>query len=267
MIKHRTMRMVYRTLWLVAALIGGPVAANGPIGEHVNDLAGHLDRYENEVNWLIEQVGGIVDRYEAEGQEAAQPELVVDHWEAVDFHAAIETNYVPLYASIWQGLFGVRVAVEEAQPVATVRAELTSLEQTLWQSLGAVKMAAQIQAQGGTATISDADALSPSATIEAIKHSLDRVVAKHAERLSGEAKAIVFDAYLTRFEGLEGDLIEVDADLVEALELDFNVTLPQALDGGASVDDVREIVLAMQAKLETARGMLAAVAEQRSSVF
>ena len=221
MIKHCTMRMVYSTLWLVAALIGGPVAANGPIGEHVNDLAGHLDRYENEVNWLIEQVGGIVDRYEAEGQEAAQPELVVDHWEAVDFHAAIETNYVPLYASIWQGLFGVRVAVEEAQPVATVRAELTSLEQTLWQSLGAVKMRNRTQA---ARTIWSTRSHPAQPRVQA----LSTVWSPARERLSGEAKAIVFDAYLTRFEGLEGDLIEVDADLVEALELDFNVTLPGA---------------------------------------
>jgi len=108
------------TLALVALLAAGPAAANGPIGDHVEDLQAHLEEYSNEVQWLIEQVDGIVDTYEADGAEAAEPAAVVDHWEAVKVHAAIEVNYVPVYASIWQGLFGVREAIEKEKPVAEV---------------------------------------------------------------------------------------------------------------------------------------------------
>ena len=255
-------------LLLCSLVLLAPVAgANGPVGDHVEDLAGHVEEYTGEVRWLIEQVDGIVDRYEAAGAEAAAPEAVVDHWEAVKFHAAIEVNYIPIYASIWQGLFGVRTAIEEGRDVAVVRAEQAALEQTLWQALGAVRLASQYQQQGKLTPLRGADAATPAATLDEIRTSLDRVVAKFAERLPAEAKEIVFDTYLTRFEGLEGDLIEQDADLVEDLEKDFNVTLPQALDGDATVDAVREIVAAMHAKLERARTLLAEVEARRADVF
>ena len=57
--------------------------ADGPVGEHVNDLQSHLSEYSDEVLWLIDQVESIVNRYEQGGVELAQPEMVVDHWEEV----------------------------------------------------------------------------------------------------------------------------------------------------------------------------------------
>ena len=62
------------------------------------------------------------------------------------------------------------------------------------------------------------------------------MVAKYAERLSDEATSIVHDTYLHLFEGVEGTLIEQDANLVEVLEKDFNVTLPQAISGNKTVN-------------------------------
>lgn len=248
-------------------LAAGSALGNGPIGDHVNDLQAHLGEYTEEVHWLIDQVDGIVSAYEQRGLAGAEPAAVVDHWEAVKFHAAIETNYVPIYATIWQGLFGVRQAIEQEQPIAEVRAQQAMLEQSLWQALGAVKVAAQFQQRGLVATIEGTEATTPAQTLDEIKMRLDRVVAKYAERLPEEATSIVFDTYLSRFEGVEGDLIEQDADLVEDLEVDFNVRLPQAIERGDSVDQVRAVVQSMQGKLDRARALLEEAEQNRSSVF
>lgn len=251
----------------LTAACSPPAGADGEVGKHVQELSAHLDTYSAEVVWLMEQVEGIVSAYAEGGLAAAKPEAVVEHWEAVAFHAAIETNYIPLYASIWQGLFGVRSAIEGEEPLAAVRDAQAALEQTLWQALGAVKMAARIQeseyARPGAVAVS----ISPIATLDEIKERLERVVTKYAERLAGDAIDIVQDTYLTRFEGVEGELIEQDADLVEALEVDFNVTLPKAIEDAQPVDRVREVVAAMQAKLERAKTLLRDAEASRSSVF
>ncbi|MGB1141880.1 MAG: hypothetical protein ACPG1A_13340 [Halioglobus sp.] len=252
---------------LSVSLGAGQAQASGEIGEHVNDLSSHLDQYTKDVNWLIGKVDGIVDAYEKGGLEAAQPDKVVDHWEAVDFHSAIETNYIPLYGEIWQGLFGVRMAIEKEQPVAEVRAEQATLEQALWQSLGAVKVAAQFQKRGMLPAVENTEAASPVETVDIINRNLDRVVAKYAEKLPDDALEIVQSTYLNRFEGIEGDLIALDADLVEDLEVDFNVRLQKAIKDGKSLDDVRAVVVSMQGKLDTCRALLEGAENNRSEVF
>jgi len=260
-------RRLLPLLGLFALLTAGGAAADGPIGEHVNDLQGHIDEYSDEVVWLIGQVDGIVDTYEKSGMKAAAPEAVVDHWEAVKFHSAIETHYVPLYASIWQGLFGVRTAIEKEQPIAQVRSAQHELEHSLWQALGAVKLASRYQADGLLPEVEATEASTPAETLDIIKRELDRVVAKYAEQLPEEAVDIVQTTYLTLFEGVEGTLIEQDADLVEDLEVDFNVTLPKAIQDGASVDDVRKVVVAMQDKLDRAKFLLEIAEKNRTDVF
>lgn len=267
--KHHRSKPTSRVafLGLFAALTVNLASANGPIGDHVNNLQAHLDDYAGEVVWMNEQVEEIVGAYERGGLANVEPERVVEIWEEVNFHAAIETNYVPVYASIWQGLFGVRQAIEAEQPIADVRAQQMALEQALWQGLGAVKLAAQFQARGLVANIEDTVPTSSVETLTQVGQLLDRVVAKYAERLPDEALSIVYDTYLTRFEGVEGDLIEQDAELVEDLEVDFNVTLPQALESDASVDQVRGIVDSMKSKLTRARAMLEEAEANRSSVF
>jgi DNA anti-recombination protein RmuC len=254
---------------ILAALLSGQALANGAIGEHVNNLQGHLEQYTEEVDWLITKVDGIVDTYETSGQKAAKVDAVLEHWEAVDFHAAIETNYVPVYASIWQGLFGVKQAIDNNAPIAVVREEQAKLEQALWQALGAVKLAAQYQQKGLLAQVKplESESTTPPETLEEIKHQLDRVVAKYAEQLPDAAKNIVHDTYLHRFEGVEGLLIAQDAALVEGLEKDFNVTLPQALDRKVSVDEVQQVVQAMQAKLDKAKSLLLTAEKEQKDVF
>jgi hypothetical protein len=66
---------------------------------------------------------------------------------------------------------------------------------------------------------------------------------------------------------VEGVLIEQDADLVEDLEVDFNVRLPKAIQDGKTIDEVREVILAMQAKLDQARALLKTAEQKRQQVF
>ena len=56
-------------------------------------------------------------------------------------------------------------------------------------------------------------------------------------------------------------------DLVEDLEIDFNVRLPQAIQQGATVDEVRAVVDRMQVKLDRARELLKEAEASRSDVF
>ena len=243
--------------------------ANGEIGDHVNELDKHIGQYVEEVNWLIEQMEDMVDTYAVKGAKAAKSERVMDFWEEVDFHSAIEVNFVPVYASIWQGLFAVKTAIDEEAPVKQVEHELEVLETTFWQALGAVRLAAKLQKDGLLKAVetTENEPVTPAETLADIQNRLDRVVAKHAEQLKEVAKNLVFDTYLHRFEGVEGTLIEHDADLVEDLEKDFNVTLPKALDAGASVDKVRAIVDEMNAKLDTAKSLIEEAEKRRKNVF
>ncbi|QIL88705.1 hypothetical protein GNX18_02150 [Microbulbifer sp. SH-1] len=264
--KHRGLGFAFG---LFALLTAGQVSANGAIGDHVNDLKAHISSYSEEVNWLVSKFDEVVDTYEKKGQKGTDTKVMVEYWEEVDFHSAIETNYVPVYANIWQGIFGVKQAIEAGAPVAKVREEQAKLNQALWQGLGAVKLAAQFQEKGLLAKVqtTEAEPTTMPETLDDIKHRLDRVVAKYAEKLPEAATSIVHDTYLHRFEGVEGALIEQDAALVEDLEKDFNVTLPQALDGKTSVDDVRKVVEAMQVKLDKAKSLLLEAEKKRKDVF
>ncbi len=257
-------------LLIAAALFTAPMTyANGPVGEHVNHLSDNLETYSQEVNWLSTKVEEMISRYQDGGVEAAKPDMLVEYWEEVKFHSAIETNYVPVYASIWQGLFGVKGALEEQASIDEIRKQQRFLEQSLWQALGAVKLAAQYQDKGLTEKVATTQA-NPSNSLEAldaIKSRLDRVVAKYAEKLPKEAVSIVHDTYLNLFEGVEGELISLDADLVEDLEKDFNVILPQAIQNEQSIDEVRQVVNTMKGKIDTAHSMLEKSAEERKDVF
>lgn len=255
-------------LALVATFGAGQVLANGPIGDHVNHLQENLGEYSEEVNWMIAKVDGLINTYEAKGTKAAHSEQLIEFWEEVDFHAAIETNYVPVYASIWQGLYGIKEAIDAGKPIAEVRAEQQNLEQALWQALGAVKLAATYQQRGLLEKFhTNAGPTTPTAALVEVNQRLDRVVAKYAEQLTDEATEIVHDTYLNLFEGVEGALIELDANLVEDLEKDFNVTLPKAIAAKGSVDDVRNVVLAMQGKVDRAKSLLEQAEQERKDVF
>ena len=256
-------------LLIIFSTMSSMAAANGEIGDHVNDLQAHLSQYEEEVNWFIDEVNEIVHTYEMQDSESAVTDVLIDNWESVDFHAAIETNYIQIYASIWQGIYGVKSNIDEASDISLVTQEKINLERSLWQALGAVKLAAKYQQEGvfGGQQTTGSQILSSSETLEEIKASLDRSVAKFAERLPEEATDIVLETYLQLFEGLEGDLITQNADLVEDLEKDFNVTLPQALNSDSTLSEVRSVVESMKGKLDRSKILLGEAENSRREVF
>jgi len=264
----QTKKMV-ASLILLASFSTFSVLANGEVGEHVNHLTANLKKYEEEVNWLSSKTEGIIAAYQKSGAKAAHAEALMEHWEAVDFHAAIETNYVLIYASIWQGLYGVKDSIDNQSPIENVKIEQAKLEKALWQALGAVKMAAKYQDDGLLTKVkTTVDA--PKNSIEAlavIDTNLHSVVAKYAEKLIDTSTNMVHDTYLNLFEGVEGELIALDASLVEDLEKDFNVTLPKAIKEQKSVEQVREIVLAMTQKISKAKALLEKNAKNKKAVF
>ncbi len=262
-------KSVIGTFSLIAILSSGMVSAGGEVGDHVNHLSDNLNKYSEEVSWLIKKVDGIVTRYELDGIKAANAKAVIDHWEAVDFHAAIESNYVPVYALIWQGLYGVKESIDNNSGKEAVRAEQRKLEQVLWQALGAVKLAAQFQDRGllQKVALREGGPANSLETIDEIQARLNRVVAKFAEKLNKESIDIVHDTYLSLFEGIEGDLISMNAELVEQLEKDFNVTLPLGLKGNSSVKQIQDIVNDMQKKLSIAKELLAKKESNKKEVF
>ena len=257
------------TFLLASAIFVQPALANGPIGEHVNHLQANLKTYNEDVEWMVSKVDTLVSDYEKKGAKAVNTDDLIEYWESVKFHSAIETNYVPVYASIWQGLYGIKMAIDNKKPASEVRTQQLAMNNALWQGLGAVKLAAQFQQKGLLKTVkaTATKEMTQSATIDEIKHKLDRVVAKYAERLSDEATSIVHDTYLHLFEGVEGTLIEQDANLVEVLEKDFNVTLPQAISGNKTVDQVRDVVVDMQTKLTRAQALIEKAEKARKDVF
>ena len=250
------------------SMFSSQALANGAIGDHVNNLHAHIGEYTEEVHWLESKFGSVVDAYEAK-DKSLKTDALIEYWEEVDFHSAIETQYVPIYASIWQGIYGVKVAIDEGKPVSDVRVEQEKLNHALWQALGAVKLASQYQKKGlvGKVQTTEKEPTTGPEVIDDIKTRLDRVVAKYAEQLHEVATTLVHDTYLQRFEGVEGDLIAKDATLVEDLEKDFNVTLPQAISKDTGVDAVRKVVESMQTKLDRARALLVEVEKSRKDVF
>lgn len=267
--KHQHKLPLMAAATLMVSAVFNTVWANGAIGDHVNDLKSHIDQYTEEVHWLLGKVDAMIATYSEKGAEAAHSDAIVEHWEAVDVHAAIETNFIPVYASIWQGLYGVKTAIDNQAAPAEVMAERQKLAQSLWQGLGAVRLAAQYQEKGLVAEIhtTEKEPTTPTETVDDIIQRLDKVVAKAAEQLSDAANTIVQDTYLHRFEGIEGMLIEKDAELVVDLEKDFNVTLPQAIAKSGDVDQVRTVVEAMKNKLDRAKTLLMEIEKERKDVF
>ncbi|GEA12143.1 hypothetical protein [Alteromonas sp. KUL49] len=253
---------------IAISVFTGQVSANGEIGDHVNNLHAHLKEYNEEVQWLVGKYDSVVNAYEAK-PESVDSDSLIEYWEEVDFHSAIETQYVPIYATIWQGIYGVKMAMDNGSDINLVRQEQDKLNQALWQALGAVKLASQYQKKGLVAAVQTTESEPTTApeVLEDIKQRLDRVVAKYAEQLTEVATTLVHDTYLQRFEGVEGALIALNADLVEDLEKDFNVTLPQAISQDKGVDAVRSVVESMQDKIDVAKGLLEAAEQQRRDVF
>lgn len=263
------LKKVLINFFLLTSFTAFSVLANGEIGEHVNKLSDNIKKYEEEVNWLSKKVDEIVVTYQNNDSKKVYTDALMKHWEEVDFHAAIESNYIIIYASIWQGLYAVKESIDNKEPIKNVKTEQVDLNKALWQALGAVKMAAKFQEEGVVGKLKTSE-VEPKNSIEAltiIEQKLNEVVAKYAEKLMDTATTIVHDTYLNLFEGVEGELIALDANLVESLEKDFNITLPKAIKDKKSVEQLHAIVVTMNDKLSKAKTLLVNNAKNKRDVF
>jgi len=247
--------------------------AHGEIGDDIKDLQAHLTEYEEDLMTVMANYKGLVDKYEA--GEATNTDDLLKFWEDAKIHYPIELNYIPVYAKIWQNIYGIKEGIDNKKPVEDVRASQIALEHMLWQGLGVVKLAAKVQAEknakaeaeGKTTEAMPKEDTSPVATLAVIQDKVDRVMAKCAERDYEAAMEMVHDTYLNLFEGVEGQLIELDAKLVEDLEKDFNVTLPQAIEAEVSIEEVKKVTGAMKEKLTKASDLLAESEKNKKDVF
>lgn len=260
-------RTLIPALALAVATLPGTALAHGEAGEHVQEFEEHLDDYAADVQALSQQIDRVAAKHRAGDDDADEAAGELAHqWEEVKYHAAVEQVAPPLYAPIWQALIALRGAIQEDREAAKVAELGDRLKAALHQGLGGLKLKAQSDGPGrqGSGAAEDEG---PHATLERIRSHLDKAVHEHAEGHADDAKSLIQDAYFHNFEGLEGDLIEQDADLVAELEEDFNAGLPSLINGGAPVSEVRDKVAAMKDKLERAEQLLEQAGEDRGEVF
>ena len=264
----RVQRALAGVLSLLAAVALLPAAwGTGEIGEHVKNLKPHLEQYENDVQRFVARIESLVADYAPGDPQSVDPGKLVEWWEDdLMYHAAVETHYTAGYAKIWQAISGLQQAMKQGKPIAEVREQQARLVQRLWEGLGAVKMAAVHQQRGGTTTLSAVKAPEQD-TVTVIQSKLDQILERYREGQAEQALTMVHDTYLHLFEGIEGELIEQDADLVVTLEKDFNVTLPQALETGGPAERVAAVVNDMKGRLDRAQELLEEARRNRRSVF
>lgn len=252
-----------------ASVVAGPTMASGQWGEEARNFQEHLDDYQAEVEMLIEEANAIARAHETGQPVDSRLEEYIEQWENVGVHGAIETRATVLYAGIWQGIIGLQQAAGNDTPPDEFRKLVDKLEAALWQGLGGVRLAAA-QVRAGTAPQpagSAHDDASPSEAIEAIVAQLREAVDAYEAGDTEQANELIAEAYIERFEGLEGDLIEQDAELVRSLEKDFNATLPMAMKRGAPASEVRGELDRMIGDLATAEKLLVESEKSRSEVF
>ena len=243
--------------FLLAFFITAPlVYGDGPVGDHVNDLKGHLNEYGGEVEWLTKEIRKIVDRYDNLGLSGVDSEEIIDRWETVKVHSAIESTHVPLYASVWQSLFSIKTGIDQQLPIKEVNAALGQLEVKLWQSLGAVKLAALYQDQGLLETVQTRSAVTPRAILTEINQQLDRVLAKLAERLPDQALEILQETYAYSFEAVEDEIKKKDSGLARELEIDFKIRLPEIISSDGDSREVEMLFQATKSKIDEARRLI-----------
>ena len=255
------------TLLLGASLlVPAGALAHGEAGEHVEEFQEHLDDYAADVRTLAESLDALARDYAAGEAGPERVQAFVDEWEEVHYHSAVETVATPLYPAIWQAISGLRQAVDEGAEAEVVRERTDAVAAALHQGMGGLRLTA---ARGGGPADDhgDSEPVGSAAAFQHIDELLDSAVAEYQAGHADDALELVRSAYFDYFEGLEGGLIEVDAQRVARLEEDFNGALPQLLESGASTDEVREQVQAMKESLDTAEGLLEESGSGSSEVF
>ncbi len=137
----------YRIAAMVALCLAAqpfsPAFAHGEIdAEHLDEFHLHLDDYEEEVEELVAEIRAIASAGAGGDSAAPAPDELVEHWEEVGVHGAIETKASVTYPDIWQALVVFKQAVEEARGAEAVSAAADELEAALWQGYGALRLAA-----------------------------------------------------------------------------------------------------------------------------
>lgn len=265
------LRTFAATAGLLAGLALFPAAPAFGHGEVDEDMLAefqlHLDDYREDVEHLIEELAPIVDAHAAGRDTGDAMAELIEHWEDVAIHAAIETRATVTYPTVWQAVIGLQQATSGGADAAAVQAAAERVKAALWQGYGAVRLAAS---QVGQATAAPAESEPPASgpeTVARIIEDLEAAVAAYRDDELSRAEGLIHAAYMNRFEGLEGDLIARDPELVSRLEKDFNATLPLLMQQGAPLARVNEQLDAMRAQLETASRILEDVEQSRSEVF
>ncbi len=124
---------------LVAA---GGVLAHGESDESVAEFHLHLDDYSGEIDAFVAEVDSIVEAHRAGEDARGGIDGLIERWEEVAVHGAIETHAMVTYPTIWQRMLGLQQAVLEGQPAPAVAEAADALEASLWQGFGALRLAA-----------------------------------------------------------------------------------------------------------------------------
>ncbi|MBK1726304.1 hypothetical protein [Halorhodospira neutriphila] len=257
---------------LGGTLLPGAAGAHGEAGEHVAEFEAHLEDYQADVETLSAELAELVEGYRA-GDGAAQERVdrLIERWKAVEYHGAVEEVATPLYSPIWRRITNLRQAVEDGEEPAVVERRADALRAALHEGLGGVKLRASLKEAGqlghddhghGEAEAADAEA-----TLQRVREQLDEAVAAYGRDELEQARSLVETAYFEGFEGVEGSLIEADAQLVVQLEEAFNVELPGLMVEGAPTEEVEAQVASMKEDLVRCEELLSEADEAESEVF
>lgn len=271
-------REITGTAAVVAALVilpfSGAVLAHGEAGEQAAEFYEHMDVYADNINDIIASVEAITNDYEPDNDYAEAIDDLTEQWESVEFHQAVEENAMALYPPIWAALGAFSKALKQGAPDDTVEAKAADIKAALWQGYGALKLLAARHDQNKSDhhdedhEENEAHAqTSGEAVIDTIDENLDKVLVLYKKGENKAAGELIYNTYMNYFEGIEGELIEQNADLVSKLEVDFNATLPTLIKNDAPARKVAAQIEAMQDDLDTAAELLETAEAQETSVF
>lgn len=208
------------------------------------------------VNALLSRLG---DEYNAGVRSDGTIDKIGEYWDARGFILRVDARYNARIegelstedaAEIQEFIDTIHRAMKDQVPPSELAPSIENTRHEIAEYTGAEEEGEESEGnESGNERVQE---------VEAIKSDLDEVVEEYEAGESAEAKRIITQTYLNRFEGLEGPLIEERPELVEELEADFNEELPGLIDSNASVSEVESKVESMKTKLDTAGVALSA---------
>ncbi len=256
---------------LLAATLTVPSAtlATGKQAKHLADFQNHIEAYTADVRQLSQKLHTIAECYSQGKAVDAKVKAFVKAWQSVKYHMAVEKRATPLYPPIWQAIGTLQRAVKKDKAPEVVRERSERIVTALYEGLGGVKLKAHLvkAEERGEGNHGEVSSGGPEAAFEVIRKRFDRALAAYSEGNADKARAIIQKAYLERFEGLEGMLIEQDPELVTRLEEAFNAELPGLIDSGAPVKRVRGKIKVMKESLDRAETLYRKADRAEGEVF